>query len=446
MNKEKIILFLKSKGILGPKGKRKSCWRVYWDNECQDIFSKYSKSYRSEEEAWFCLLHNVEPPKCPICGSLCTFTGRLKGRNNGYNTVCDKCSANQIIEKRLSVSQTKKSYTESRKREILRTRKKTNLERYGEESYMCYGSNSFHNKMIERYGDPHYSNREKTRKTNLERYGVEHNFQIPGHQEKAIKTKIIRYGNASNYEKTKLTNLKRYGLEHIGQVKRFQIQATATKNSYIKSIEKEYNCTHQQKLFEKYGRGWKSLGLEKICMGGYVFIDNSYIELIKKYYEEGSHTNQYTSKKEKELFQYIKSIYEDEILENVTNIVSNGNHRYYELDVYLPKLKLAFDFDGTYWHSDKFKDKFYHQRKTLACYNQDVQLVHIYEYMWNHNQENIKSMIRSIIKDQNSGTQYNCPPINIYKNYKLSDPEKIRIECGNNEYVIYNEGKFIEKL
>lgn len=50
---------------------------------------------------------------------------------------------------------------------------------------------------------------------------------------------------------------------------------------------------------------------------------------------------------EKNLVNYIKEIYKDEIIENDKSIISPK-----ELDIVLPKLKLAFEFDGTYWHMD----------------------------------------------------------------------------------------------
>jgi hypothetical protein len=35
-----------------------------------------------------------------------------------------------------------------------------------------------------------------------------------------------------------------------------------------------------------------------------------------------------------------------------------------EIDIYLPELKLGFEFNGLYWHSNKFKEKNYHLNKT----------------------------------------------------------------------------------
>lgn len=128
----------------------------------------------------------------------------------------------------------------------------------------------------------------------------------------------------------------------------------------------------QSKVIKQYGQGWKKLDIEKIKINGHVYILNDDILKIKKYHADGYHTNKYTSKKEKDLASYIKSIYNGTIIENDSSVVSNYNHRFFELDIYLPDLNVAFDFNGTYWHSSKFKDVNYHHRKSKACYEQNI--------------------------------------------------------------------------
>ena len=294
--------------------------------------------------------------------------------------------------------------------------------------------------MLDKYNDSNYNNREKYKHTCLERYGVESNFQMEGFTEKSLKTKREKYGNPSNYEKTKKTNLIRYGVEHPGQVKEIQEKIIESKRLTVKEIENNFNCTQQRKLFKKYGQGWKSLGLLKLKISGRTFISNEDIPLIEQYFNEGTHTNKYISNKEKELVDYIKSIYSGKILENVTNKVKNNNYRYYELDVYLPELNLAFDFNGSYWHSDLFKDMYYHQRKTLNCYNQNVQLIHIYEYDWDNNLIELKDKILDVITNSDNGEKYGWIPLSKFNNYKLTDP----IVIVDNGYKLYNEGKFIK--
>lgn len=208
----------------------------------------------------------------------------------------------------------------------------------------------------------------------------------------------------------------------------------------MKNIENEYDCTQQTKLYKKYGQGWDSLDLDKIVINGRKFISNKYIPLIEEYINEEHKSNLYSSEKEKELLEYVKSIYNGEIKENVTNVISNNNHRYYELDIYIPDLNIAFEFNGNYWHSTKFKDEYYHQRKTILCYLQGVQLIHIYEEDWDKNKDEVKDRIKKLLNGEDC-SNYNWIPLNEFENYELTEPRKHII--GN--FILYDEGKFIKK-
>ena len=55
-----------------------------------------------------------------------------------------------------------------------------------------------------------------------------------------------------------------------------------------------------------------------------------------------------------------------------------------ELDLYYPEQKVAIELNGTYWHSTLFKDKAYHQNKTILAGKQGIHLIHIFEYEWNN--------------------------------------------------------------
>ena len=50
-----------------------------------------------------------------------------------------------------------------------------------------------------------------------------------------------------------------------------------------------------------------------------------------------------------------------------------------ELDIYLPDYKIAIEFNGNRFHSDLFKKKEYHLKKTLECSRKGIRLIHIWE-------------------------------------------------------------------
>ena len=94
------------------------------------------------------------------------------------------------------------------------------------------------------------------------------------------------------------------------------------------------------------------------------------------------------SDKEIQLQEFIQSTYSKEIQTSVRNIISP-----YELDIYIPEYKLTFEFNGSYFHSENFKDEGYHKLKSDLCDKQGVKLVHVWEHDWEFKTDIIKSII-----------------------------------------------------
>lgn len=386
MEKEDIIDIFVSKGILSDKTdliRRPFSWKRHFDDEAKVIFDEFKKSYRSDEEAWFCLCRNIELPICPICKKKkVKFTGMTKNGGLGYNTVCEDCSANQVEEKlnkfKTTIDKRNAGKERPQKKYIGRG---TN---YKSEEFKAYSKQV----KLEKYGDENFNNRKKCENTMLEKYGV----------------------------------------KFVGQSPEAQRKSREKKQAHIHQIEIEYNCTLYSSLLKKYGQGFKKLNLPRIEIDSYKFIKNEYIEDIEKYVNEGCHTNNYTSKPEKEVLEFIRQIYNDEIIENDTASVPNLNYRTFELDIYLPKLKLALDFNGLYWHSTKYKDKFYHQRKTECCRKVGISILHIYEDEWKNDKNKIKLIIESCIKG----------------NFKNVIDKEDDILIGRNDFPIFGKYEIIK--
>ena len=85
------------------------------------------------------------------------------------------------------------------------------------------------------------------------------------------------------------------------------------------------------------------------------------------------------------MFNYIKQLYDYEIIQSYRDK--------YEIDIYLPELKLGFEFNGLYWHSDKHKDNSYHKNKSDFFNQKGIQIIHIWEDEWILKKDIIKSII-----------------------------------------------------
>lgn len=97
------------------------------------------------------------------------------------------------------------------------------------------------------------------------------------------------------------------------------------------------------------------------------------------------------SKPEQELFEYIKSLCPDAEQSNRKLI------KPYEIDIYIDTLKIGIEFNGTYWHSEKFRNKNHRKEKTIRCNKAGITLIHVEEDNWYLNKEDIKNEIKKIL-------------------------------------------------
>jgi hypothetical protein len=271
--------------------------------------------------------------------------------------------------------------------------KKTNLEKYGVKhpSQSDIIKDKIKKTNLEKYGVEYTLNlddiKDKIKKTNLEKYGVEYILNLDDIKDKIKKTNLEKYGviypSESNIVKDKIkkTNLEKYGVEHYSQ------------SDIYKGVVKKRQFKN---LFNKYSLDIINIDRDKIKMKcnkhGCIF-DTTYQLLYNRNIQN---KNQCTicnplnvfSEDENDLKKFINDNYNDVIVLNSRNIIKP-----YELDIYIPDLKLAFEFNGIYWHNELYKDKNYHLNKTELCEKNGIQLIHIYEDDWIYKQDIVKSMI-----------------------------------------------------
>ena len=77
---------------------------------------------------------------------------------------------------------------------------------------------------------------------------------------------------------------------------------------------------------------------------------------------------------EKLIVEHLKEWGIDNIIQSEREILAG-----LELDIYLPEHKIAIEFNGNRFHSDLFKKKEYHLKKTLECSRKGIRLIHIWE-------------------------------------------------------------------
>lgn len=138
-------------------------------------------------------------------------------------------------------------------------------------------------------------------------------------------------------------------------------------------------------------------------------VKNKKYETFIKNYELGKNKRGINkSHAENELYEYIKTIYSETILQNVRNIIPHK-----ELDIYLPNLHKAIEYNGTYWHADP---RFYTENtivgkkqelakniwkndkdKQILCEKYNIELLIIWEFDYINNKNEILNNIKNFL-------------------------------------------------
>jgi hypothetical protein len=73
----------------------------------------------------------------------------------------------------------------------------------------------------------------------------------------------------------------------------------------------------------------------------------------------------------------------------------------YELDIFIPALNVAIEFNGLFWHySDKHFRKGYHGMKSNLCREKGIGLFHVREELWIKDKERMKEIILKYLKSK----------------------------------------------
>jgi hypothetical protein len=220
----------------------------------------------------------------------------------------------------------------------------------------------------------------KNKKTILDKYNVNNISKLIEIKKKKENTCISNHGVKYPQQldkirnKSKITKKKRYDDENY--------------NNIDKLI-----CIFKNKMVKKYNAiDYIGEFLYFKCNKGHIYKINNGLRLnrIRINTELCTICNPINSSNisgyENMLHDFIKNNY-------IKNIIFNDRHLGKELDIYIPDLKLAFEFNGIYWHNELYKDKNYHLNKTELCEKNGIQLIHIYEDDWIYKQDIVKSMI-----------------------------------------------------
>lgn len=369
-----------------------------------------------------------------------------------YSPVCCLTCGKVLTEKQIKHHQYCSLSCAAKSQDVRDKTQQTMIERYGAKyPLQSKEIREKHNKTCrERFGgNSSFSSesvREKSRQTLLRNYGVENPTQSIAVKEKSRQTCLARYGvenptqSIAVKEKSKKTCLERYGVDNPLSSKSIQSKSKETwlrtlgvdnpwKSSQIKekiiesnlkkygtknpaqseSVKQKISQTYRTNYYDHYLKVLSSKGITLLsskedyvqskplkfkCLHGHEWINenNKYGDCYQHICCPECQKLQFSSNSEKLLLEYIKTLYSGIIEENTRKVLDGK-----ELDIYLPEKRLAFEFYGTVFHSDRYRPKDYHQQKSIQCNQLGIRLVHVFEYEWMYKQEKIKALIRSAL-------------------------------------------------
>ena len=360
---------------------------------------------------------NQETGKCKVCQSKTKFLSVVRG----YRTYCSKTCANNDpelvsqkndnfkknffekwgVENPMQSEKHREKFFEKIKdvdyKSLAKKHKEDFLEKWGVDnpSKLDWVKEKKSKTTLQNWNveNPFQSEKikEKIKETNLKKWGVEHNSQSKQLNQKRIETNLIKYGVANPYqnpeirEKSKKTLLEKWGVDHPRKSdeinNKIKMKTIDNHNSFLELSDSPVRVIDITDMFILSCRNCSQ-----------IFSIYKPTFAVRKRFDEVICTicNPPSSNKslaENSLFEFISSLYSGEIIQNKK--IDNK-----EIDIYLPELNLGIEFNGVYWHSSKFRDKNYHQKKRKHFEILGINLIQIWEDDWSFKKDIIKSMIR----------------------------------------------------
>ena len=366
------------------------------------VMEPWFETIRNVYIAWNHNIHGIV--KCKYCGQPLKVKEAIYGRHFYCSKKCADSDPNKI-----------------------QLQKQTCIEKYGTETPLL--NEECKKKTVatckEKFGNDMFAGSEEYKKR------VKTPFRLEEVREKGKQTKIDRYGD--NYgqkifnkskEKIISTNIEKYGVPYVLMNKNKQDE---THNTMEQKYGSEYYWGTQASKQDHYDIGfdrilsWKEYVIPLFSREQYEGREKEYLwkcikcgnEFKQKIYGTGlgidgqvprcekCFPNHASSIAEREILEFVKSIYNGSVIANDKTVLKGRK----ELDIWIPDKKIAIEFDGLYWHSEKMlalrnnetNPKYYHLSKLEECIENGIKLIHVFEDEWACKRNIVEDRIKSVL-------------------------------------------------
>jgi hypothetical protein len=377
----------------------------------QDYYNRFLKRH----DEGYCLQCNN--PTSFICFS------------KGYAVYCSaKCSANsKEVREKAKVSCIEKYGVEnvSQSKDIKTKKIESMKQHFGMSHHLMLNSQKIKQKQtcIEKYGVENVSQdssiqhkkaltciehfsvdnafkasqiKEKIKNTNLEKYGTSSHTQNKQYKNNIKQQIFEKYGVSSHTQreevksKTKQTCLKKYGAENPSNCAEINDKKRLTLLLKFLPIMKQYLNRLNLEIQEEYHNSHTPLPLK--CLKCNTIFQESLFNVKQgcgrcpTCFSKRAH-----SIKETELYNFISSL-GFEVIKNSRKIIAP-----YELDIYIPDKQIGIEYNGLYWHSEKYRAKTYHLDKVNQCNAKGIRLIQVFEDEYVYKQNIVEARLSQIL-------------------------------------------------
>lgn len=397
--------------------------------------------------------------KCEECGKILEVIWKIKKGKRVLCKQCSHKIAAQKFsrEDKKRINEKRKNTTAENERKLKESLSSEEYESYKREKQERKIKKR-NVTLTEKYGSVENAwkcTSEKAKQTMLSKYGTSNVYQIPGVKEKVIAHNIEKYGVPSSsqsdavkqkmkegrknvdeslaLEKRNRTNLekygvpfaqqseeiketfrqnclKKYGVDNPSKLEETRIKThntiikiygswQATKTSEQKRLEKEKILQENLKKYEDIDfstKGFEYSIKEKIPYVRCLNCEKEFplivppSQIMTNLHCPFCNPKALGSQTEKDIVNLIKS-WGLKIEENNRSILDGK-----ELDIYVPSLNLAIEYDGSYWHQLGQKEKNYHLEKTNRCVEKNIRLIHIFDEEYMNKRELVIDLLKRI--------------------------------------------------
>lgn len=371
-------------------------------------------------ERIYCILNSiVEVPKCAneSCDNvLHNFkVTRLKDVHKKFCCIhCAQTSVEVISKKSNSL----RSRSAEQKLATKLKTESTMQKKFGTKSFMksAYFKQKTDTYIKRNGGKTNVSQIEKVRykviQSNLIKFGCSCN--LASEEQKELKKRsCMKHFGAEHHMKSdsfKRKFFEKFAQQHDGIKCAFQLKDVLKKTDdwYFKNrcesvLKNEHakllsNVSELEKLSSEKSYWWECSDCGHVFNAKIVSLSDEFITCCPFCDFEKSYQRNMSSV-EAEIFKFLKEKFPKlEILRNVRDVIAPK-----ELDIYLPDKKVAIEFNGNFWHSVEFQERYLPEvnnaifEKTLLCEEKFIHLIHVFEDEWAEKREEVEKLLADVL-------------------------------------------------